>query len=198
MDISKRPEVVDEKSRVGAWEVDTVIGAGRKGVLVTAVDRRSKFTLIEAVPRKTKDIAGGAMVAMGEALKDVVLPVTDDSGRESAGDREVAEVLGTAVYFARPYRSWERGLNEHTDGLARQYFGKSGSLLGLDPALTVADLLNGRPCKALGFSAPSEVLAETRAACCPPGATEGLGAPLTGPFRVRLCRCAPKLPCRQC
>ena len=165
-DISKRPEIVNDKGRVGDWEVDTVIGAGHKGVLVTAVDRKSKFTLIEAVERKTEDLVGGALVAMLEPLKDLVLTVTADNGKEFAGHAEVAAALEADVYFARPYHSWERGLNEHANGLIRQYFGKSESLLGLDPAQVraVADLLNGRPRKALGFRSPAEVLAEARAA----------------------------------
>ena len=166
VDISARPEVVNDKGRVGDWEVDTVIGAGHKGVLVTAVDRRSKFTLIEAVERKTEDLVGGALVAMLEPLKDLVLTLTADNGKEFAGHREVAAALEADVYFARPYHSWERGLNEHANGLIRQYFGKSESLLGLDPGQVsaVADLLNDRPRKALGFRSPAQVLAAARAA----------------------------------
>ena len=143
-----------------------MIGAGHKGVLVTAVDRRSKFTLIEAVERKTEDLVGGALVAMLEPLKDLVLTLTADNVTEFAGHREVAAALEADVYFARPYHSWERGLNEHANGLIRQYCGKSESLLGLDPGKpsAVADLLNDRPRKALGFRSPAEVLAAARGA----------------------------------
>ena len=134
-----------------------MIGAGHEGVLVTAVDRRSKFTLIEAEERKTEDLVGGALVAMLEPLKGLVLTVTADNGKEFAGHREVAPAPEADVYFARPYHSWERGLNEHANGLIRQYCGKSESLLGLDPGQVsaVADLLNDRPRKALGFRSPA-------------------------------------------
>ena len=105
MDISERPEVVNEEGRVGAWEVDTVIGAGHQGVPVTAVDRRSKFTPIEAVERKTEDPVGGTLVAMLELLKNLVLTVTADSGKEFADHRDVAAALEADMYFARPYHS---------------------------------------------------------------------------------------------
>ena len=103
------------------------LGGRHRGVLVTAVDQKSKFTALQAVAGKTRDLVGGALVAMREPLKDVAPTVTDDSGREFAGHREVSEVLGAAVYFARPYHSSERGLTAHTNGWVRQYFGKSGS-----------------------------------------------------------------------
>ena len=87
------------------------------------------------------------MVAIPEPLKDLVLTLTADNAKEFAGHREGAAGLGADVCFARPYHSWERGLNEHTNGLIRQYFGKSESLPGLDPGQVraVADLLNDRP-----------------------------------------------------
>ena len=97
-----------------------------------------------------------------EPFSEFVLTITADNGREFAGHREFGAALGGDVYFARPYHSWERGLNEHTNGLVRQYFGKGKSLLGIDPAKLqrVADLLNGPPRKALGFRTPAEVFAE--------------------------------------
>ena len=122
-------------------------------MLVTAVDHKSKFAVLQAVPRKTEDLVGGVLVAKLEPLADLVLTVTADNGKEFAGHRELADVR-----FARPYHSWERGLNEHANGLMRQYSGKSGSLLGIDPTKVpaMADLLNGRLRKVPGFrSRPS-------------------------------------------
>ena len=100
-------------------------------------------------------------------VSDLVLAVTADNGKKFGGHREV----GADLYFARPYHSWERGLNEHTNGLIRQYFGKSESLANLDPqqVCKVADLLNGRPRKALGFRTSAEVFA----AAGGPAATAG-------------------------
>ena len=160
VDISEQPGIVNEKCRVGVWEVDTVIGAGCQGVPVTAGDRMSKFTLIEAVECKTENVVGGALVAMLEPVKDFVLTVTATNGKECAGHADVAAALEADMYFARPYHSWERGLNERANGLIRQYFGKSESLLGPDPGQVraVADLLNRGPRKALGFRSPAAVL----------------------------------------
>ena len=153
--------MVGDKSRVGDWKVDTIIGAGHQGVIVSAVDRMSKYALLQGAERKTKVLVGDALVCQFEPVKDLVLTVTADNGKEFAGHREVAAALDADVYFARPYHSWERGLNEHTSGLMRQYFPKGASLLGIDPARIqeVADLLNNRPRKALGFRTPAEVFA---------------------------------------
>ena len=166
VDISERPAAAGTKSRVGDWEVDTVIGAGHKGVLVTAVDRMSKYVLFQAVPRKTAALVGEALVTMLAPFRPLVLTLTADNGKEFAGHREIAEALGASVCFARPYHSWERGLNEHTNGLLRQYFGKSESLLGIDPGKVrlVTRRLNERPRKALGYRTPAAVFAEARAA----------------------------------
>ena len=124
-----------------------MIGAGHKGALVTAVERVSKYLVMAAVPCKTMDLVGCALASLLEPLKPVVLTVTADNGKEFAGHRELAAALDADVYFARPCHSWERGLNEHTSGLARQYFGKSESLLDIEPSKVrdVAGLLNGRP-----------------------------------------------------
>ena len=166
VDISEWPAEVEDKSRVGDWEVDTIIGAGHEGVIVTAVDRMSKFTVLQAVANKTKALVGEALVSLLQPVSECVLTITADNGKEFAGHREFGEALGAEVSFARPYHSWERGLNEHANGLVRQYFGKGESLPGLDPARVrrVADLLNGRPRKALGFRTPAEVFAEAAGA----------------------------------
>jgi IS30 family transposase len=162
VDISERPAVVEEKSRAGDWEVDTIIGAGHEGALVSVVDRMSKYTLLQAVTRKTASLVGGAVIAMLQPVKSLALTVTADNGKEFAGHRDIAKALEADVYFARPYHSWERGLNEHTNGLVRQYFGKSESLREVDPAKVrrVTDLLNGRPRKVLGYQTPAAVFAE--------------------------------------
>ena len=99
---------------------------------------------------------------MLEPVKELAPTVTADNGKEFAGHREFDAAPDAEVYFARPYRSCERGPNEHTNGLVRQYFGKSESLLIADPAgiRLVADPLNGRPRKALGFRTPAAVFAE--------------------------------------
>lgn len=144
VDLSARPAGVDEKSRLGDWGVDTIIGAGDRGLLVSAVDRKSKYRCLLAVANKTKALVEAALVTLWERVKELVLRITSVNGKEFAGHCELGAVLGAEVYFALPYDSKERGLNENTNGLVRQYFPKGTSLRGLDLALDrqVAALLN--------------------------------------------------------
>ena len=111
--IDERPEVVEARSRIGDWEADTVIGKPGGAVLVTLVERRSRLSLIALAPNKT-----------AEAVKAAILKVLHDNGKEFAYHMEIAKVLKADGYFAHPYHSWERGLNENTNGLIRQYLSK--------------------------------------------------------------------------
>ena len=167
IDISQRPAIVEAKARIGDWEIDTVIGAGHKGALVTAVDRMSKYVVIEAVTNKTAEAVTAALVRRLKALRTKVLTITADNGREFAGHQQIAKALNAAFYFARPYHSWERGLNEHTNGLLRQYFPKNQCLDGVSKAQVdrAAHMLNSRPRKILGYKTPQEVFSTP-----PPGA----------------------------
>ena len=167
IDISQRPAIVEQKTRIGDWEIDTVIGAGHKGALVTAVDRMSKYVVIEAVANKTAEAVTAALVGRLTALCAKVLTITADNGREFAGHQQIAAALNADFYFARPYHSWERGLNEHTNGLLRQYFPKNQRLDGVTKTEVdrAAHLLNSRPRKILGYKTPQEVFSTP-----PPGA----------------------------
>lgn len=162
VDISERPVEVEEKNRVGDWEADTIVGAGRRGVLVSLVERVSKFTCLRKVGAKTAQEVGGALLECLGPVKEVVHTITADNGKEFSGHAKVSEELCAGFYFATPYHSWERGLNEHTNGLVRQYFPKKRDLSELDPedVSEVEDQLNTRPRKALGYMAPCEVLYE--------------------------------------
>ena len=164
MDISERPAAVEEKSRTGDWEVDTIVGAQHRGALVTAVERSTKVVCIQHVERKTKAAVSAALVAMLKPFADVVLTITADNGSEFAGHAEVTAALGAAFYFATPYHSWERGLNENTNGRIRRFFGKGEDLRQVDPAKVeyVETRLNHCPRKALGFRTPAQALAEAR------------------------------------
>ena len=163
VDISERPEGVAAKSRVGDWEVDTVIGKGHRGVLVTLVDRMSKLVLIQKVRRKTA-------VAVGEAICTRLAPypvhtVTADNGKELARHETMARTLSASFCFARPYASWERGLNEHTNGLIRGYFPKGTDFQAVTAAAVqrVPEAFNTRPRQVLGYRTPQEVMAAARA-----------------------------------
>jgi transposase, IS30 family len=157
--IENRPKIVDEKTRIGDWEVDLIIGAGHKGALVTMVDRASKYTMIEWVARKSEALVSEALIRRLGAFKGKVLTITSDNGREFAGHEKIARDLKAAFYFAQPYHSWERGLNEHTNGLIRQYVPKNMPLNAIEneDVDRIENLLNNRPRKILQFSTPQEV-----------------------------------------
>lgn len=158
--IDDRPAIVSDRTRIGDWEADTVIGKGHQGALVTMVERRSLYTVISAVPRKQALAVAEAMISALAPLGDRVLTVTVDNGKEFAAHEKISEALGADIYFAHPYASRERGTNENTNGLIRQYFPKSRNLRNLnrEEVQSTADRLNNRPRKKLDFRTPHEVL----------------------------------------
>ena len=163
VDIKERPARVDSKQDVGDWEVDTLIGKRHKGVLLTLVDRRSKRVLIETIHnKKALNATFGIVQCLHRLPVTVVRTLTFDNGKEFAKHRVIAEFFDAKCYFATPYHSWERGLNEHTNGLIRQYFPKSKDLSNLTAKELrfVEDQLNDRPRKELGFKTPREVYDE--------------------------------------
>ena len=127
--IDERPALVEEKTRIGDWEIDTVIGQNHQGALVTIVDRVSKFTLIKKVDSKHAEVVTEATIILLQPYIDKTLTITADNGKEFAGHEKTKEQLNAEVYFAHPYHSWERGLNENTNGLIRQYFLPKGAVL---------------------------------------------------------------------
>jgi IS30 family transposase len=164
IDIDQRPDIVEQKERVGDWELDTIIGANHQGAIVSMVDRASKLTRL--VKRKTKHAAGvtDALIDALGPLKEWVHTLTADNGKEFAKHQEVAGDLQADFYFAKPYHSWQRGLNEHTNGLVRQYCPKSMNLLTLtnETLQNIENLLNNRPRAVLNFQTPNEAfLAKT-------------------------------------
>lgn len=157
--IQQREPIVEQRSRIGDWEGDTVIGKGHQGALVTLVERKSRYTLAKRVNSKHSDGVTCAIVEMLRAHKAQCLTLTFDNGKEFAEHAFIAKALQAKVYFAHPYHSWERGLNENTNGLLRQYFPKAMNLLRVtdhqvDDAVYA---LNHRPRKCLGYLTPHEV-----------------------------------------
>lgn len=157
--IDKRPAIVDTKKRIGDWETDTVIGKNHKGVLLTIVERKTKITLMRKLPNKRSDIVANAMIELLLPYRDKVHTITTDNGKEFTNHKDVAQKLGASIYFAHPYHSWERGLNENTNGLIRQYFPKKLSFdkITNKKVLFVMNRLNNRPRKLLDFATPNEV-----------------------------------------
>lgn len=157
--IDQRPEIVDQKTRIGDWEGDTVIGKSHRGALVTLAERKSRYVLAAPVPSKH---AGGVTVAMTKLLrphKRKCHTVTLDNGKEFAEHEKIAAALKVDIYFANPYCSWERGLNENSNGLLRQYFPKGMELTGVtqEQVQWAVNRLNHRPRKVLGYRTPFEV-----------------------------------------
>ena len=157
--IDERPAIVDAKQRIGDWEIDTLIGKNHKGVLLTVVERKSKFTLIKKLSRKKADMVADATVNLLRPYQKKVFTITSDNGKEFANHDRIAKKLKSEFYFAHPYHAWERGLNENTNGLIRQYFPKRTSFdkISDDQIQMVINRLNNRPRKTLGFATPNEM-----------------------------------------
>lgn len=159
VDISERPAIVEEKSRIGDWEGDTIIGSHHKGAILTYVDRHSKFTLLKKLVQKTAANVNVATVERMSGLPHLALTITYDNGKEFSAHEKIADSLATKCYFARPYHSWERGLNEHTNGLIRQYLPKSSDFEQVtdEQVQWIEERLNNRPRKVLEYRTPFEI-----------------------------------------
>ena len=159
VDIDKRPEIVEKKERIGDWEGDTIIGAGHQGVILTYVDRCSKYLMAEVIGNKTMDCTTSATIKRFKQLPHEIRTITYDNGKEFAGHLEISKKLNVNCYFAKPYHSWERGLNEHTNGLIRQYLPKSTNLTTVSKKRLqeIENEINNRPRKVLNYQTPAEV-----------------------------------------
>jgi transposase, IS30 family len=157
--IDERPAIVAEKARLGDWEADMIIGKNHQQAILSLVERRSKLTVLAKVERNTEEAVKTAMIDKLKPLMGCVHTITSDNGREFAGHEAIAEALAADFYFAHPYHSWERGLNENTNGLVRQYFPKGSDFTTItdQQVQAVAEQLNERPRKTLGFQTPNHV-----------------------------------------
>ena len=157
--ISQREQIVDDKSRVGDWEIDTIVGAGQKGAITTVVERVTSLVRISIPTTKKAIDIENETIRILEPLKDKILTITSDNGLEFANHKNISEALDSDHYFCHPYSSWERGLNEYTNGLIRQYIPKGTSFenITLEYIKMIEDKLNNRPRKALNWKTPNEV-----------------------------------------
>lgn len=157
--IEQRPAIVDTRRRFGDWELDTIIGKSHRQALVTVVERKSRLPLIAKVTRKTAELVTQAVIQLLKPLRHWVHTLTVDNGKEFAQHQILAKALSARVYFAHPFASWERGLNENTNGLIRQYFPKKYDFTRITQQQIehVIDKLNHRPRKCLGFKTPNQV-----------------------------------------
>jgi IS30 family transposase len=157
--ISERPAIVDERSRIGDWEADTIIGREKKGGILSLVERRTRFCLLKKLSSKAGDTVALAACDLLLPHKDMVITITSDNGIEFTCHQRIAKSLDADFFFADPYSSWQRGTNENTNGLVRQYFPKKTTFYNVSDAdiSFVTDRLNNRPRKVLGFHTPYEV-----------------------------------------
>lgn len=160
--IEERPDAVERRERVGDWEADTIVGKPGRAVIVSLVDRRSRLTCLAKAPsRKAADVEEAINQALGPYVENVHT-VTCDNGSEFARHASLSTSLKARFFFAHPYAAWERGLNENTNGLVRQYFpkGTDFSKVSEHEIRKVMRKLNRRPRKALGYRTPIQAFYE--------------------------------------
>jgi len=158
--ISERPAIVEERIRLGDFEIDTIIGKNHKGALLTINERVSGLVLIEKLNGKYASELALKTIEILTPFMEWMKTITADNGKEFAGHETISAELNLDFYFARPYHSWERGSNENTNGLIRQYFVKGSSFENItnQQVKYVQHKLNNRPRKRLGFLTPNEFL----------------------------------------
>lgn len=166
--IEGRPAVVDRRSRFGDWEGDTIVGAHRRGGAVTLVERKSGYLLLGKV-RNLQAATVREVAAQRDATTPAALrkTLTLDNGKEFAEHEQLQVEAALKVYFAKPYSAWQRGTNENTNGLVRQFFPKGTDLANIPEQrfTKVQQLLNDRPRKRLGYQTPNEILASRLKSC---------------------------------
>ena len=158
--IDQRPKVANQRRRIGDWEGDTVEGRKGSGLIATHVDRKSRYTVaVKVADKSAPTVTQATLRAMKKLPPEKIRTMTFDNGKEFAGFKDLERGLGMRSYFAQPYHSWERGTNENTNGLLRQFFSKGmdfSTVLKTDVDRALK-LLNNRPRKCLNYRTPTEV-----------------------------------------
>lgn len=164
--IEERPACVNTRKRLGDWEVDTMLGKQQKHAMLTLTERKSRFTLLGKVSRRTARAVRRQVCKLLLPVQDKVHTLTSDHGKEFADHELIADTLQLKFYFAHPYAAWERGTNENTNGLLRQYFPKKSDFKTISNKKIeqITSKLNFRPRKTLRFKTPFEVFYNTTVA----------------------------------
>ena len=157
--IDERPDIVDGRNRIGDWEADTIIGKAHKQAIVSLTERKSGLALVYKVDRRTKENTESAMKQLLYSISDQVHTITSDNGKEFGNHEKIAKGLKCNFYFAHAYSSWERGTNENTNGLIRQYFPKNRDIRAITDKKLIHAMkrLNNRPRKRFGYKTPNQV-----------------------------------------
>src|SRR5260221_1676729 len=164
VDIDKRPMIVDDRKRTGDWEGDTIIGSHDGGaVIASMVERKSRYTVLAKSKNKTTAAVISNINQHMMPIAEMVFTVTLDNGKEFSQHEVMSAMLNADIFFAKPYHSWERGLNENTNGLVRQYFPKNIPFDRItdDDLQSVAKKLNNRPRKCLDYKTPFEIFSRS-------------------------------------
>jgi IS30 family transposase len=165
--IDHRPAAAGDRGRCGDWEGDLVLGAGSRSAIGTLVDRASRYLLLVHLPisRSAAAVRDALIDAFGQVAEPARLTLTWDQGSELAYHDQIAPLLREGVYFAHPASPWQRGTNENTNGVLRQYFPKRTdlSIHTQSDLRAVQDRLNGRPRKCLGWRTPADVFTDALA-----------------------------------
>ncbi len=162
--IDERPSIVECRGRVGDWEGDTIIGKNRNSALLTLVERKTLYTVIARLDGKNAERLAEATIKTMSAYRTQMKTITLDNGLEFARHETIAKSLGVDIYFAHPYASWERGINENTNGLIRQYFPKGTDFNQVSDKeiQIVMERLNNRPRATRGGRSPNELFTGQR------------------------------------
>lgn len=157
--IEERPIIVGLRRRVGDWEGDTIIGKNRQSALLTIVERKTLYTVIVRLSGKHAAKLADEAIKHLEPLANRLKTLTLDNGLEFADHQRISQRLGVNIYFAHPYASWERGINENTNGLIRQYFPKQTDFNEVtdEEIEFVVNRLNSRPRATRGGKSPNEL-----------------------------------------
>ena len=156
--VEERPSIVDLKQRFGDLEIDTVIGSNHKGALVAINDRLTSKVWIRKLSGKDAAPLALKTIETLQPIKDLIHTIMADNGKEFAKYQEIAKDLQISFYFCKPYHFWERGANENTNGLIRQYIPKGTDFSDITDEFVnwVENKLNNRPRKRLGYLTPNE------------------------------------------
>jgi IS30 family transposase len=157
--IDNRPAIVEERTRMGDWEMDTIIGKRHRQAIVTLTERKSRFCLMAKVNQRTAGQVGDAVIELLQPLAERLHTLTADNGKEFADHERISSHLQAEFFFAHPYAAWERGANENMNGLIRQYIPKCQDFTAVtnDHLIWIMNRLNHRPRKCLDFMSPFEV-----------------------------------------
>lgn len=159
--ITERPPGAENRSRIGHWEIDTVMGADDRHCIVTMVERKTGYTLIGKLKARTAAELNRRVIKMIRSEERRVRSITADNGTEFHDYDTIERITDTLFFFANPHHSWERGTNENTNGLIRQYLPKRRSMAHITQrdCNAIAKELNSRPRQRLGFKTPEECYA---------------------------------------